>query len=174
MFHLMSPHATRDYKGFAKHYTRTARPTKYYLIDSGLSRKYNPEDGPIREEVIFGGDKTVPEFQGNNHEPQDPFPTDIYYIGNMVRDDFLQKTRGVEFMQPSAADMVQDDPSKRPTIDEVVERFDKILSSLHWWTLRSRLVPLGEYPLDRITRPIRHFFRTTIHIITLRKALPTP
>ncbi len=89
MFHPMSPHATRDSKGFAKHYTRTARPTKYYLIDFGLSRKYNSKDGPIREEVILGGDTTVPEFQNHHYEPQDPFPTDIYYIGNMIREDFL-------------------------------------------------------------------------------------
>lgn len=51
--------------------------------------RYNPEDGPPREHPIVGGDKTVPEFQNWNGELLDPFPTDIYYIGNMIRTSIL-------------------------------------------------------------------------------------
>jgi len=32
--------------------------------------------------------KSVPEFQTST-EPRDPFPTDIYYAGNMIREHFL-------------------------------------------------------------------------------------
>lgn len=174
MFHPMSPHATRDWKRKVKYSTRTARPTKYLFIDFGLSRKYDSIDGPIREDIIFGGDKTVPEFQDPNLEPQDPFPTDVYYIGNMIREEFLQNSHSVDFMQPLVADMVQDDPTKRPTMDEVVERFNEILSSLGWRTLRSRYTPMYEWPSTRIYRSIRHFIRTTIYILTFRKAMPTP
>ena len=69
----------------AKPYTRTQKPPKYYFIDFGLSRKYNPEDGPPREHPILGGDKTVPEFQNWNGVLVDPFPADIYYLGNMMK-----------------------------------------------------------------------------------------
>lgn len=91
MYHPVRLWMSRDFKGTAKYYTRTARPTRYYLIDFGLSRKYNPEDGEPEEIPIKGGDKTVPEFQGRGEfKPCNPFPTDIYYIGNLIRGDFLE------------------------------------------------------------------------------------
>ena len=75
-------------------------------------------------------------------------------------------------MRPLVEDMVQDDPKKRPTMDEVVERFDKIRASLSWWILRKRLVPLeDEFP---ILATIRHLFRTAIDTLAFRSALPTP
>lgn len=89
LYHPLRDTNTRDMRGPAKHHNRTAHPTRYYLIDFGLSRKYNPDDGPPLEPPIRGGDKTVPEFQ-HSTEPCDPFPTDIYYLGNMIREDFLQ------------------------------------------------------------------------------------
>ena len=73
----------------AKHYTRTERPPKYYLIDFGISRRYDPKDGPPMEDPILGGDKTVPEFQ-TSVAACNPFPTDVYYLGNVVRKDFIQ------------------------------------------------------------------------------------
>lgn len=78
----------RDYSGWAKHLTRTQRPVKYYLIDFGISRRYDPKDGPPFEDPIYGGDKSVPEF-ARSLDPCDPFPTDVYYLGNMIRRHFL-------------------------------------------------------------------------------------
>lgn len=72
-----------------KVYTRRQRPPKYYLIDFGLSRRYSPEDQWPLEEIIKGGDRSVPEFQGSG-EPCNPFPTDIYYVGNMIRMKFME------------------------------------------------------------------------------------
>ena len=77
-----------DYRGSAKHLTRTQRSPKYYLIDFGISRHYPDNESPL-EEPIRGGDKTVPEFH-DLYRPCNPFPTDIYYIGNMIRLNFLQ------------------------------------------------------------------------------------
>lgn len=85
MFHPRVTEKSRDWKGTAKHSTRTLHPVKYYFIDFGLSRRYDPEDGPPREHPILGGDKSVPEFQNWNGELLDPFPTDIYYLGNLIR-----------------------------------------------------------------------------------------
>lgn len=81
---------------------------------------------------------------------------------------------GLEFMRPLVEDMVQDDPSKRPTMDQVVERFTKLHKSLSWWTLTTRLVRNEESRHTRITAPIRHFFRTTVDTLAFRSALPTP
>jgi hypothetical protein len=80
---------SRDYRGKAKHYTRTQRPPKYYLIDFGLSRRYEAGQVAPREIPLLGGDSTVPEFQ-NSNAPHDPFPTDIYYVGNMMKEECLE------------------------------------------------------------------------------------
>ncbi|KAL6303556.1 hypothetical protein BKA93DRAFT_336395 [Sparassis latifolia] len=172
MYHPQAELQTPDLKAITKHYMRTAHPTRYYLIDFGLSRKYNPDDGPPREHPIWGGDKTVPEFQKSD-DPCDPFPTDIYYLGNMIREDFLQTLRGVEFTKPLVDDMVQDDPGKRPTIDEVVMRFEVIRRKLRYWKLRSRLAKQDETVGIRRYRRLRHFFRTVGYTITLRSPIPT-
>ena len=95
MFHPLSQGVSLDWKGLAKHYTRTQRPTKYYVIDFGLSEKFNPGDGPPSAWPVEGGDKTVPEYQDkDNSKRHNPFPTDVYYIGNLVREDFLQVNDG--------------------------------------------------------------------------------
>ena len=85
LFHPASPYSSVDFKRSARHTTRTASPVRYYLIDFGLSRQYNPDDGPPREHPILGGDKSVPEFKNWRGDLLDPFPTDIYYLGNMIR-----------------------------------------------------------------------------------------
>jgi len=174
MYHPEISTRSRDWKSKAKHYTRTSRPVKYYLIDFGLSRQYAADDTAPLELPIMGGDKSVPEFRVTRSVPCNPFPTDIYYLGNMIREDFIQKFRGFEFMLPLVNDMVQDDPTKRPTIDEVVNRFQQIYRSLSWWSLRSRPVPGDEISRGRLFRRTRHFFRTTVYILTLRSALPRP
>jgi len=77
-------------------------------------------------------------------------------------------------MEPLVKDMIQDNPSSRPTMDQVVERFSDIQKSLSWWTLRSRLVPREEHLVDNVLRSLGHFFRTTGYMLTLRGALPSP
>jgi hypothetical protein len=60
------------------------------LIDFGLSLSYDPKDGPPLAWPVRGGDKTVPEIQGEKYsEKCDPFPVDIYGIGNMIKQTFL-------------------------------------------------------------------------------------
>jgi hypothetical protein len=79
----------RDYSDDAKPYTRTERPPKYYLIDFGISRRYSPDDTSPSEYPILGGDKSVPEFR-KSADKCNPYPTDVYYLGNMIRQDFMQ------------------------------------------------------------------------------------
>lgn len=88
-YHPVDSQIKRDFSGRVRHYTRTQRAPKYYFIDFGLSRQYDPrEDNPL-EYPIFGGDKPVPEFQNNVDAPVNPFPTDVYYLGNVIREEFM-------------------------------------------------------------------------------------
>ncbi|KAF9803772.1 hypothetical protein IEO21_09579 [Rhodonia placenta] len=147
MYHPLCRNKKRDFTGTAKHYSRTERPTKYYYIDFGLSRKYNPEDGPPRELPILGGDRTVPEFQGEGYDMAvDPFPTDIYYLGNLIRMAFLQVSRdatrlryqNLQFLHTLIADMVQDDPQKRPPIEKVASQFTEAKSKFSSAVVRGK------------------------------------
>jgi ribosomal protein S14 len=85
-FHPAQMDRSRDFKGRAKRCTRTQRPPRYYMIDFGLSRQYRSRkahDVPLR-----GGDKSAPEHR--NAARCNPFYTDIYYLGNLVRQEFIQ------------------------------------------------------------------------------------
>ena len=89
MYHPAMISYKLTWDGSAKRSRRVKHPVKYYLIDFGLSRKYDPEDPSPLELPIFGGDKTVPEFQQFD-EPCNPFRTDIYYIGSLIRMCFFK------------------------------------------------------------------------------------
>ena len=88
-FHPTSIKRNKDFRGKAKAHTRTWRPPRYLLIDFGLSRQYDPATGPPLEMPLRGGDKSAPEHR-DMETPCDPFPTDVYYLGNLVREDFIQ------------------------------------------------------------------------------------
>ncbi|OJA10332.1 hypothetical protein AZE42_07351 [Rhizopogon vesiculosus] len=171
-YHPTEPHMKRDFSGHARHYTRTQRPPKYYFIDFGLSRRYSAhEDNPL-EYPIFGGDKSVPEFQNNPDVPLNPFPTDVYYLGNVIREEFLNTKVGFEFMKPLIDDMVQDDPHKRPKMNVVVERFDLIRQQLSTWKLRSRVAAKDEGLFKSLYRGAAHWRRRVAFIIKRAPAVP--
>lgn len=89
-YHPRAILSTHDLKRPAPYRSRMASRPKYFFIDFGLSRQYDPADAEPLEDVIRGGDKTVPEFQDDDTGPLNPFPTDIYYLGNMIRETFLE------------------------------------------------------------------------------------
>lgn len=195
-YHPLNISMKRNYNGSARHFTRTQRPPRYYLTDFGISRRYSPTARPPLEDPIWGGDKTVPEFQTSN-DPRDPFPTDVYYLGNMIRQNFLlvslwcycivqlednggggqgtlstSAKLGFDFMEPLVADMVKDDPNERPTMDEVVQRFETIRHGLSRWTLRSRVIKSRDSSLAGISRTISHWKRRIVYI--MKRVPPTP
>ncbi|KAF9244433.1 hypothetical protein BU15DRAFT_85845 [Melanogaster broomeanus] len=172
-FHPVRPHRKRDFSGLARHRTRTERPPKYFFIDFGISRRYDASSREPQEDPIWGGDQTVPEFQHSNR-PRNPFPTDVYYIGNMVREDFMQEKIGFEFMAPLINDMVQDDPNKRPTMDEVVARFEDIRKGLSRSKLRSRVISRDEKGFDGVFRDVAHWTRRIGFVIRRIPPAPVP
>jgi hypothetical protein len=88
-FHPIAINRSNDFRKKAKAYSRTRRPPQYLLIDLGLSRQYDPANGPPLDEPLRGGDKSAPEHQ-DRVTPCNPFPTDVYYMGNLVRLQFVQ------------------------------------------------------------------------------------
>lgn len=77
-------------------------------------------------------------------------------------------------MQPLIADMVQQDPSKRPTMDEVVERYHAISSNLSGWKLRSRVIDKEENVFEGIFRGSSHWMRRVRFMTRGVPAIPTP
>ncbi|KAJ7586339.1 hypothetical protein C8J56DRAFT_1084703 [Mycena floridula] len=161
-FHPARPTHTRDLRRKCRTHSRIRYPVKYHVIDLGLSKQY------------AAGEPTdkYPEFC-------DPFAVDIYCLGNSVRQDFTEgwqfscaKTN-MEFMKPLVKDMVQDDPTRRPSMDEVVARFDEIRTTLSPWKLRSRVAPVDEHPILGLVRWIFHWIRQALYILQGTPAVPT-
>jgi hypothetical protein len=70
--------------------------------------------------------------------------------------------------------MVQEDPTKRPTMDQVVTRFAEIKGKLSTWKLRSRMARNNEvWPLAS-WRAFRHWRRTVAYVFTRKAAIPEP
>ena len=88
-FHPTVIDRSKDFRRKAAWYSRTRCPTRYLLIDFGLSRRYDPANGPPLDLPIRGGDKSAPEHE-DGVTPCNPFPTDVYHLGNLIREDFIQ------------------------------------------------------------------------------------
>ncbi|KAA1478717.1 hypothetical protein DENSPDRAFT_695391 [Dentipellis sp. KUC8613] len=175
-FHPAETDMTQDLRRRAPHSTRTECAPKYYLIDFGLSDRFDPQNGPgpwpPRSVKTHGADRTAPEM---NHSPlqfYDPFPTDIYYIGNLIRCDFLKRYRNLRFMDTLIAAMTMDDPQGRPTIREAFTEFRALLGSLSRTQLRQRLVSRDESAAAGIWRTGKHVFRTARWVACRLPAIP--
>lgn len=85
-YHPVKTRRESNGKSWAKPFTRSQRLTKYHFVDFGLSHRFGSFEARHKLFPICGGDKSVPEFKnGGNGILQDPLPTDIYYLGNMMR-----------------------------------------------------------------------------------------
>jgi len=70
--------------------------------------------------------------------------------------------------------MTDENPEKRPTIEEVVEKFDRIRSSLSVIKLRSPITSKNGYILLTVFRHALQLTRTARYIIHRRPAIPVP
>ncbi|KAH8987525.1 hypothetical protein EDB86DRAFT_3245740 [Lactarius hatsudake] len=167
-FHPVKIDRNRNFKGTAKAYTRTQRPPRYYFIDLGLSRLYPSRDA--KDEPLRGGDKSAPEHRSGLR--CNPFHTDIYYIGNLIRQEFIKKCNGFEFMEDLIASMTRDNPAERPPIEEVLHEFSRIRVSLSKRKLRSAITSKNTPKVLGIFRQARQSVRTLRYIASRRPAIP--
>ena len=71
-------------------------------------------------------------------------------------------------------DMVQNDPTKRPIMDDVVNRLSEIRSKLSTWKLRSRIARKNELWAVTAWRSARHWYRTVGYVLGRKSAIPEP
>ena len=83
----------------------------------------------------------------------------------------FQEYKGFKFIEPLVLDMVQDDPTKRPTIDQVVNRFDDMRKKLGAFKLRAR-VGLRDESFGAV-RDFMHLFTTIKYSLKGLPAVPT-
>ncbi|KAL5513763.1 hypothetical protein ACEPAH_4164 [Sanghuangporus vaninii] len=88
---------------------------RYYFIDFGISSKF--ELGEERKVTgIDGQDDEVPEL--SESVPYNPFQTDIFIIGNLVRKEFLKKYTNLNFLEPLVEDLIDQNPRERSKASE--------------------------------------------------------
>lgn len=103
-FHAIDTHRAPSWERKAVHYTRTDRPVRYIIIDFGLS-VHITEDYTRLVYPAHGRDRTAPEHRPEllaTQTPHDPFPTDVYYLGNFILKEFIEVGRAPSFhLRPS-------------------------------------------------------------------------
>ncbi|TFK22807.1 other/AgaK1 protein kinase [Coprinopsis marcescibilis] len=186
-FHFCRPEKTFDYKRRVEaQFTRTERQPKYLLIDFGFSTQYRPEEMPPSELPMAATDLSLPELE-NHDKPCNPFPVDVYYVGNMLRMDFIdgdpqdrerKGMRRCEFLRPLVDAMIKRNPEDRVTMIEAAEVFEKIVEGLSVWELRSRPTPVrgNDYyattSIDRFKKHVLHWRRKLWYMA--RRVPPIP
>lgn len=86
-YHPVYTHLLPDASGFAPIRPRSSVRVTYYFIDFGISSRFAPGD---ESRLVLGKDcleKTVPEL--SDTVPYDPFKTDVYILGALLRKHFL-------------------------------------------------------------------------------------
>jgi uncharacterized NAD(P)/FAD-binding protein YdhS len=78
-----------------------------------------------------------------------------------------------EFMAGLVADMVQDNPDKRPTMDEVIARFETIRKDLSTRKLRSRVSRRSEWWIIGFFRAVGHVTRNIKYNLRGLPAIPS-
>ncbi|KAJ7724949.1 hypothetical protein DFH07DRAFT_931621 [Mycena maculata] len=172
--HPLKPETRRDFGGPPRALkTRTQNPVKYFSIDYNLLSRYN-DVGRHLELGGWGGDKTVPEFR--TEELCDPFPVDVYCLGNTIRRYFTKGyedgmnpgKKGFGFMKDLFQDMCRDDPKTRPTMNvtvtEVISRVQIIQLGLSELKLRSRVPAKDEFIVLGLFRSLNHWVRQIVPI----------
>ncbi|EIW83457.1 hypothetical protein CONPUDRAFT_53400 [Coniophora puteana RWD-64-598 SS2] len=168
-FHPAQVEYTRDLTRKARYISRTWKSPKYYLIDFGLSRRFE-EGEPHIDIRILGGVKTVPEARSK--EPYDPFLADIYCLGHWVDKEFVKGRNGFDFLRNLSKDMMQEDASKRPTIDEAVRRLQDLIQGLSAWKVRSRASKRHGNLFIGLGRVVKHWPDRIVYIYSHKPAVP--
>ncbi|CAK5274856.1 unnamed protein product [Mycena citricolor] len=145
--------------GLAYCITRTECWPQYHIIDFGLSRRYDPAHGPPHETVVPGASEvTPPEYASGQCNP---FPADIYCLGDLFKRHFRAGGHvPLAFLAPIVDAMTQKDPAMRPTIGEVIARFNDVCCRLGSWDLRKPGQML-DWPawIDQRLRQLKNIFK---------------
>ncbi|KAJ3500021.1 hypothetical protein NMY22_g19401 [Coprinellus aureogranulatus] len=114
------------------------RPNRYYVIDFGMSEKYDTREGALSIGVL-GQDRSVPEM--SNTVPYNPFPMDVYQFGNMLSKIYKKyfSNPSTDKMKVLADRMTNTDPAQRPTAAEVAKEFNRLSQEMECFSLGERI-----------------------------------
>ncbi|PPQ89423.1 hypothetical protein CVT25_002189 [Psilocybe cyanescens] len=183
-YHFVRKNKSLNFKGRAQYHTRTQKPAKYYIIGYELARSYKADNKENLEPPVYNLTSPASCFRLDSEDSPDPFATDVFYIGNMIRYYFLdghtsplraRARRGkLEFMRPMINAMVHEDYTKRPTMTQIVCHFEDLVKDLSGFTLRSRFSRPQDGALAAVLYSIPHWMRKISYIVRRVPAIPTP
>ncbi|KAI0076137.1 hypothetical protein K474DRAFT_1663403 [Panus rudis PR-1116 ss-1] len=176
--HVTDDHC-HNHKRKGKQHARTTHPVKYYLSDFSQSRSFDSGEAKPRISDPFWSrlvaNAAVPEFRsGGPLASFDPFSTDVYLLGDLIRKNFLAVFRRLSFMWPLILAMCNEDPEARPTTDQFVRLYDDVLRKLPWYIPRKRLCDRLEKLHTTVVEEVKHVVRSAWWIARGYPALPTP
>ncbi|KAL5513758.1 hypothetical protein ACEPAH_4159 [Sanghuangporus vaninii] len=117
---------------------RDVTSIKYYFIDFGISSRFDDATEPRLVTGEDCQDKQLPEIYQD--KPYDPFPVDIFILGNLFKHSLVELYENLEFLAPLANRMTEKDPASRPTIDEALSHFGELVKEQSPRSLRRLLV----------------------------------
>ena len=121
-FHPRDTFLTPDYSSFAKYYSRTRRPVKYYFIDFGISTKFNETDTNRVVSGRKGLDQEVPEL--HMRDEYDAFALDVFILGNVYKKVLVSVRTGVKVHGKISADINSE--ISKPMLSETPLRLDDV------------------------------------------------
>jgi hypothetical protein len=83
-----------------------------------------------------------------------------------------QVSNGFEFMISLVDAMTDEDPEKRPVIEDVISRFSRIRNSLSGFKLRSPITFKQDHSLITTLRYVCQTARTTQYLVCKKTAIP--
>ncbi|KLO13855.1 hypothetical protein SCHPADRAFT_889747 [Schizopora paradoxa] len=127
---------------------KASGPINYYFIDFGISRLYEEDEAHL---VVGndGADQDIPEM--SDIDEYDPFPADVFLLGNVFKKYFIPMYKNIDFLSPLANAMTAEKPEDRPTAADAQKQLQTLISSLGFFTLRHRLIKTED---EKAPKPI--------------------
>ncbi|CAE6489018.1 unnamed protein product [Rhizoctonia solani] len=157
---------------YPKH-KRSQKRIRYYFIDLGYAQWFKEKDCP-RRVTGLGAREAAPEQTGI--APYDPFAVDVYQLGIMIQNEFIDNFNQLKFLSSLISEMTQHDPSKRPDIGTARSTMNTAFLGLSGSQYRWPLATEKHGPLDRIRvlflgllEEVKHFIRQILTILLQRK-----
>ncbi|TDL23911.1 hypothetical protein BD410DRAFT_720197 [Rickenella mellea] len=110
---------------------------KYYIVDFGLSVRFEESDMVRLVTGVAAQDRNVPELSTST--PYDPFMVDIFTLGNFYLETLIASYSNLNFLTPLAIAMTKRDPKERPTAVEASNLFKDAVENLPGYKLRWRV-----------------------------------
>ncbi|KAK7024438.1 hypothetical protein VNI00_016289 [Paramarasmius palmivorus] len=140
-FHPVQVNKSLDLKRQVRHRrTRTECHPRYFIIDFGSTRSYDPRKGLPEASFDDRVAEGLPEYRRRDACPTyNPFPADVYQLGKLIHDGFLIRpgSSSLDFLRPLVDTMMKEVPCRRPSIGQAKVHFDELVHALTTFHLRS-------------------------------------